>query len=185
MKYFTAALAILLLSCNFSDDCTQAEYTISYSDIEQDIQVLSADSLEGRAPLTMGEKRTLAYLTSRMQAIGLTPAFNGDYLQPVPLVGIVSNSSDRMKISTPSGNLSLKCSDDFTAWTPSLTESVKVNGCELVFAGFGIDAPEWAWNDFSEADVKGKIIVVLVNDPGFHSGNESLFNGLAMTYYGR
>ncbi|HNS31146.1 MAG TPA: M28 family peptidase [Tenuifilaceae bacterium] len=185
MKYFTAALALILLSCNFSDDCTQAEYTISYSDIEQDIQVLSADSLEGRAPLTMGEKRTLAYLTSRMQAIGLTPAFNGNYLQPVPLVGIVSNSSDRMKISTPSGNLALKCSDDFTAWTPSLTESVKVNGCELVFAGYGIDAPEWTWNDFSEADVKGKIIVVLVNDPGFHSGNGSLFNGLAMTYYGR
>jgi Zn-dependent M28 family amino/carboxypeptidase len=141
--------------------------------------------MEGRAPFTIGEERTLNYLVGRMQEIGLEPAFNGDYLQPVPLVGITSKPSNEIMIKTPNGSLKMVSGDNFTFWNPSLIKSLKISNSELIFAGYGINAPEWDWNDFIEMDLNDKTIVVLVNDPGFHTGNDSLFNGRSMSYYGR
>ncbi len=185
MKYFTLLLAMVIFSCSYIDESSMAERSITYWDIENDIIILSADSLQGRAPFTIGEEKTLRYLIGRMQEIGLQPAFNGDFLQAVPLVGITSKPSNEIVVKAPKGNLKMRSGEDFTFWNPSLIKSLKISNCELIFAGYGINAPEWNWNDFGEMDINGKTIVVLVNDPGFHTGNDSLFKGRSMTYYGR
>ncbi len=159
--------------------------SINSLDLAKDILVLSDDSLQGRAPFTIGEKRTVAYLEKRMKEIGLEPAFGDNYTQGVPLVELTSLIPNRLEIQTPKGLVSLKSGEDYTARCPILKEEIKLNSSEIIFVGFGINAPEKDWNDFKGIDVKGKTIVVLVNDPDFYSDDTTLFNGKTMTYQGR
>jgi len=155
------------------------------NDLAKDLIVLSADSLQGRAPFTVGETRTVAYLEKRMKEIGLEPAFDGKFTQGVPMVELTSHIPDKFIIQTPKGEISLKSGDEYTAWCSILQEEIKLNSSEIVFAGFGISAPDKGWDDFKGIDVKGKTIIVLVNDPDYYSGDTTLFNGKAMTYQGR
>lgn len=182
MKHFYLALLIPFLACTGESNLDKF---IDGSQIERDIMVLASDSLQGRAPMTIGETRTLAYLEGRMQQIGLEPAFGDSYFQEVPLVEIASKVQNQITISNGRKNLVLEDGKDITLWSSMLKSSLVLKKSDLVFAGFGIDAPEYSWNDFDGMDLTGKTIVVLVNDPGFHSGNKELFNGTAMTYYGR
>jgi Zn-dependent M28 family amino/carboxypeptidase len=182
MRVIFSLILILLFSCSKSP---KKEPIISYEALANDINILASDSFAGRAPFTEGEVKTINYLSTRMQEIGLEPAFDGSYFQTVPLVEIVSKISQSVKIRNNSGLVEYSVGHDFTLWSPLLRESVALRNSELVFAGYGISAPEWNWNDFEGIDFTGKTLVVLVNDPGFYTKDEKLFNGFSMTYYGR
>ncbi len=171
-----------MFSCNYNQKNNEA---ISENDIANDIITLAADSMQGRAPLSEGELKTLNYLEKRMQEIGLEPAFGESYLQEVPLVEITSSVPESIQVKSANKNIDLHAGKDISIWSPLLEHSVSINNSELVFLGYGINAPEMGWNDFKNIDLNGKTIVVLVNDPGFHTKDTSLFNGTAMTYYGR
>lgn len=171
---------VLLVSCG-----TNPKSVFTIAGLEKDIMVLASDSLEGRAPFSPGEKRTLAYLQQRMKQIGLKPAFNGSYLQEVPLAEITSYLPKSILFKSKDKKLDIEVGVDLSGWSPMLKQDVTINNSELVFTGFGISAPEIEWNDFEGIDLTGKTIVVLVNDPGFFTQDSTLFNGNAMTFYGR
>lgn len=182
-------LYLLLIACTCLFSCQQKEkISTSKMDIntlEKDIQVLSSDSMEGRAPCSIGETRTLAYLEKRMQEIGLQPAFNESYFQEVPLVKVFSKVENTISLSNKGKNTEMENGTDISIWSPLLDPEISLQKNELIFVGFGIDAPENQWNDFDETDVTGKTIVVLVNDPGFYTQDSTFFKGNTMTYYGR
>ncbi|RYG10438.1 MAG: M28 family peptidase, partial [Chitinophagaceae bacterium] len=147
------------------------------------IGVLASDDFEGRKPFTAGETKTINYLKAEFEKIGLKPGNGDSYFQEVPMVDIKSTPSDLNIKTTDGKGISLKYLDDFVGASRHVTEQVKVESSEMVFAGYGIVAPEYKWNDYEGLDVKGKTVVVMVNDPGF--SDSTLFKGKTMTYYGR
>ncbi len=148
------------------------------------IRVLAHDSLLGRAPGSLGEDRTVAYLESEFKAIGLKPGnTDGTYIQKVPLVGITVKNSPSLTFAKNGATQKLKWHDDFVAWTKHVVPSVSLKASELVFVGYGVEAPEFGWDDFKGMDVAGKTLVMLVNDPPL--ADTSKFGGKRMTYYGR
>ncbi|PCJ47343.1 MAG: peptidase M28 [Gammaproteobacteria bacterium] len=149
--------------------------------LREDIKVLSSDEFEGRAPATEGEIKTINYLRDRFKSMGLEPVSGNSYFQSVPLVEM---EADRNMVLSISGK-TYSYDSQFVAWTKRITEKVVVKDSDLVFVGYGIVAPEYQWNDYHGVDVKGKTVVMLVNDPGYATQDEQLFNGNAMTYYGR
>ena len=154
---------------------------IDLSRYRQHVKVLADDKMGGRAPLSEGEKLTLAYLTQAFKDIGLEPGFGDSYLQPVPLAKITADQEMTLSV----GSLQLQNGIDFTARTQQLSQQVTLSNSDIVFAGYGINAPEYGWNDYQGLDVKGKTVIVLVNDPGFATQDPQVFKGNAMTYYGR
>ncbi|MEN3159799.1 M28 family metallopeptidase [Alkalimonas sp. NCh-2] len=148
------------------------------------IKTLASNEFQGRAPATAGETKTVAYLEDHFRRIGLKPIDGDSYKQPVSLVQI-----DPVQVSgmTLSGALdtTLAYRDDMMAWTTRVVDGVELKDSELVFVGYGIVAPEYNWNDYEGLDVAGKTVVMFVNDPGYATQNPELFNGNAMTYYGR
>jgi Zn-dependent M28 family amino/carboxypeptidase len=152
-------------------------------------KVLSSDEFEGRAPGTPGEEKTIAYLVSEFRRLGLEPGNpDGSYLQSVPLVGI--SSHPRLSFALPGGSWAPTPNVDFVGPTTRIATQVEVAHSEVVFVGYGIIAPEFGWDDFKDVDVRGKTIVVLVNDPPVtdpRTGelDPQVFGGKAMTYYGR
>lgn len=180
---YTFLLLYLLTSCT-SNYIDEAEQAIKYKDIEKHIAVLSGDDFMGRKPFTEGEDLTLAYLKREFQRIGLEPPVDGSYFQEVPLVEVNGKFGD-LHIKSADNELVLKPYDDFVVFSRRIEEEINLENTEMVFAGYGIVAPEYNWNDYQGIDVKGKIAVVIVNDPGYGSDNKTLFNGNAMTYYGR
>ena len=148
------------------------------------IKVLASDEYEGRQPGSAGEDKTIKYLEEQAKAIGLEPGNpDGTYIQRVPLVGITAQRPMTMKFTPRKGEaLTAEFGPDFVAWTKRVVPSVSVNA-DMVFVGYGVQAPEFKWDDFKGLDVKGKVIVVLVNDPPVET--ENIFGGKAMTYYGR
>jgi len=184
-----AIAAIALGACNRPgknaaalEDST-AINTISRESFTKHLQVLAADSLEGRKPFTQGEEKTIRYLEAQFRQLGLKPGNGDSYLQEVPMVEINSVPAGPLVFKGKSGKLSLTYLDDYVATTRHVTEQVQLNNSELVFAGYGIVAPEYNWNDYAGLDVKGKTVLVMVNDPGFT--DTTLFKGKNMTYYGR
>ncbi|MBU2978268.1 M28 family metallopeptidase [Alteromonas sp. C1M14] len=153
---------------------------LNLDNFRKDVQVLASDDFEGRAPLSEGEQKTVDYIVSQFKSIGLKPAFGDSYIQKVPLAKITADQNMSLTI----GDMEFKNGSDFTARTQRISESIAVND-DVVFAGYGIVAPEYNWNDYANIDVKGKTVIVLVNDPGFASKDDDLFTGNAMTYYGR
>ena len=148
------------------------------------IKTLGSDEFGGRMPMTEYETKTIAYLADEMRAIGLQPAFDGSWFQKVKTVGATCRlAKDCLRIKGAKRRVDLRQPDDLVVWTSRATAQVKLPSAEFVFCGFGIDAPEFGWNDFEGVDVKGKIIIAMVNDPGFYDAG--LFQGRNMTYYGR
>jgi Zn-dependent M28 family amino/carboxypeptidase len=177
-----AAVAAILTACapggaDFSD----AYNGITAAEIARHTQRLSSDEFRGREPGTVGEQRTLEYLARAFEEIGLAPRGDAGYLQRVPMVRTTSDYNTRLAL----GQEALEFGPDFVAWTPRLEAQTGLDDSQLVFAGYGIVAPEYDWNDYEDVDWSGKTAVVLVNDPGFATGDERLFDGRAMTYYGR
>lgn len=147
----------------------------------EDIKTLSSDEFEGRAPTTRGEKLTLDYLTQAFKEMGLTGANKGDYLQAVPMVSYTASEAQEVNFA----GLTLKYREDVVLSSRHDNGGVDIKDAPLVFVGYGISAPEYDWNDYQDIDMTGKIAVMLVNDPGFARPDSGLFNGKAMTYYGR
>jgi len=158
---------------------------ITGDEIKSHIAVLADDSLMGRKPFTAGETKAIAYISSQFKKEGLEPGNNGSYFQEVPMVEVTSKPTGTLNISGGKTNISLNYLTDFVASTRREVDTVQLKNSPLVFAGYGIVAPEYKWNDYAGLDVKGKTVVVLVNDPGFKSGMSNLFKGDTMTYYGR
>jgi Zn-dependent M28 family amino/carboxypeptidase len=150
-----------------------------------DVERLASDEFGGRAPGTEGERKTLDYIEHAFREAGLAPGVGDSFLQPVPLVEIRTHADPTMTVRGHSGSVDLRFGDDMVVWTKRPVPESRVTGAELVFAGYGIVAPEFGWDDYAGTDVKGKIVMVLVNDPGFATGDPALFTGKAMTYYGR
>ncbi|WOT06546.1 M28 family metallopeptidase [Shewanella youngdeokensis] len=145
------------------------------------LKTLASDEYGGRAPLSAGEALTINYIETEFKKLGLQPGFGNQYLQPVPLAKVTADQNMTLKI----GSAKLTSGSEFTARTQQMNDKVSLNNSEVVFVGYGINAPEYSWNDYQGIDVKGKTVIVLVNDPGFATQNPDLFKGNAMTYYGR
>jgi Zn-dependent M28 family amino/carboxypeptidase len=180
-------IIFLLSSCSDTGGAGTANALAAFSadSLGSHIAVLSGDDFMGRKPFTEGETKTIQYLQEQFRAVGLEPA-NGDrYLQEVPMVNITTKAAPSMQVQSAKGNFNLKGLDDYVIWTDKTDSIVSFNKDEVVFAGYGVVAPEYNWNDYEGLDVKGKIVLVLVNDPGFNAGDDSLFRGKTMTYYGR
>ncbi|HTJ48694.1 MAG TPA: M28 family metallopeptidase [Cyclobacteriaceae bacterium] len=190
MLYRTAALALIasiLFSCEKKNEFVHDDglESFSVSGLESRIKTLASDEFQGRRPFTEGEKKTITYLENQFKELGLEPGNGTSYLQEVPMVEITPTADTIMTVKGPKGKFTLKGFDDYT-WNTQRTDSIITwKDEEVVFAGFGIIAPEYHWNDYEGLDVKGKIVLVLVNDPGFGSDDSTFFKGSTMTYYGR
>ena len=159
---------------------------ISVDTLKEVTKTLSSDEFEGRAPTTPGEDKTIGYVAGRFAAAGLKPANKGSWFQTVPLVEITANPNTAMTISGGKGPLSFAYKTDMVASSYRIVPKTQIANSEVVFVGYGINAPERGWNDYAGIDVKGKTVIILVNDPDY--ANKDLkgpFGGRAMTYYGR
>ena len=163
--------------------------SLSANDLLQHIKTLSSDEYEGRAPGTKGEELTVNYLTEQFKKLGLKPGNpDGTFVQKVPLIGYTPTPT----VSFDAGGKKMDlAADDFLARSATFKPDVKIANSEVVFVGYGVVAPEYGWDDFKGLDVKGKTIVMLVNDPQIPDASDpsklddKIFKGKAMTYYGR
>ena len=151
------------------------------------VKTLASDEFGGRAPATPGGELTVSYLEDNFKALGLEPAFGSDgFRQPVSLMVISTDENTSLELTTSSAvKTTLAYKDEMIAWTRRPVAQASISDSELVFVGYGVVAPEYNWNDYAGLDMQGKTAVILVNDPGYLSGDENFFNGKAMTYYGR
>ncbi|WP_430813691.1 M28 family metallopeptidase [Carboxylicivirga sp. RSCT41] len=182
----TAIVIMLLIACNTNEQALQkAESVISTEKMKEYIVELGSDAYQGRKPFSEGEQLSINYLQKCFKEIGLEPANGDSYLQEAPLVMIKGEVQEPLHLTTADKQLSLDYSNDFVTFSRQMKPELKLENSEMVFAGYGIVAPEYGWNDYAGLDVKGKTVVVMVNDPGLDSGREDFFTGNAMTYYGR
>lgn len=168
-------------SAQSSQDFERVYNQISETELKDFTRTLSSDEFEGRQPTTKGEKKTLDYLISQFKAMGVPPGNGDSYLQPVDLVQIVAKPDMTMQL----GSQQLTYREGMVASTHREQERVELKESELVFVGYGVNAPEYNWNDYEGLDVRGKTVVILVNDPGFENPDSGMFQGKTMTYYGR
>lgn len=149
------------------------------------VRVLSSDEFEGRRPATAGEEKTIAYLEQEFRKVGLRPGVAGSFRQPVPFLELTTRPDQSLRITGTDGDMLLRYADDAVYWTKRAVPEAALVSSELVFVGYGIVEPAMNWNDYAGLDMRGKTAVILVNDPGFVTGDPALFNGRAMTYHGR
>jgi Zn-dependent M28 family amino/carboxypeptidase len=186
---FSACALLFLSACKQNTKNTDsgadslAIKAISDSSLTQYLSVIAADSLQGRKPFTNGETKTINYLKAQFEKLGLQPGNGDSFFQEVPMVEIKSIPEDKMVLKGKTSSLTLNYLTDFVAGTRRVQNEVSISNSPLIFAGYGIVAPEYGWNDYANLDVKGKTVVVLINDPGF--ADSTLFKGKNMTYYGR
>ncbi|WP_421942974.1 M28 family metallopeptidase [Pedobacter sp.] len=187
--FYLSALVISFSACKQTAETTAdapdslAVRAINDSSLTKYLSVIAADSLEGRKPFTIGETKTINYLKAEFEKLGLKPGNGDSYFQEVPMVEIKSVPEDKMVFKGSGKELSLNYLTEFVAGSRRVQEEVSIKNSPLVFAGYGIVAPEYGWNDYKNLDVKGKTVVVMINDPGF--ADSTLFKGKNMTYYGR
>ena len=163
----------------------EARKLINEASLISHIKVLSSDEFLGRGPGHEGEQKTIDYLVGEFKKLGLNPANGNSFIQEMTLAELTPSTNPEIIITGKNGSVKLEDERDYVAITRRVTEKVKIDPTEIIFAGYGINAPEYNWNDFAGIDVKNKIIIVMVNDPGYATKNPNLFNGKAMTYYGR
>jgi Zn-dependent M28 family amino/carboxypeptidase len=188
----TALLAATALAARAPDTVPlSALPAIDPAAVLASVKVLASDAFEGRAPGTAGEEKTVAWLIEQFRKLGLKPGNpDGTYVQKVPLVGITPAAAP-LTIGKGAQTTTLAWRDDVVAWTRRVTEAVTLEASELVFVGYGVEAPEFQWDDYKGLDVAGKTLVMLVNDPPVPDPakpgalDAQTFGGRAMTYYGR
>jgi hypothetical protein len=159
------------------------------TDIEENgfrgaVRTLAADEFEGRKPGTPGADKTVTYLVDRFRKLGLKPGNGDSYLQQVPMVQILADDAS-LAVSGGGTTRTLRYAEDMVIWTPRVLPAASVEHSDLVFVGYGIVAPEYHWDDYAQTDVRGKTLLVLVNDPGYGSKDPKVFKGNAETFYGR
>ncbi|UKK84482.1 M28 family metallopeptidase [Sphingopyxis sp. BSN-002] len=192
-----AAFAVLLTvaACNGADKTAASGATplpdvqfpeLSLKTLQDVTKELSSDAYEGRAPGTAGEEKTVAFLIKQFEAAGLKPGNNGKWTQDVPLVEITPKNATPLTFTGGKTPVTLQYATDYVANSYRVVPRTEIKDSDVVFVGYGINAPEKGWNDYAGLDVKGKTVVVLVNDPDWQTKeNKGEFNGRAMTYYGR
>jgi len=187
MKTLPAVLLVLLGACSRPQPAFES---IDANSLLGEIKILSSDEFEGRKPGSVGERKTIAYMQQQFQQIGLKPGNpDGTYLQNVPLAGITSKPEADLTVGGK--KLALVNGKDYIALSLRYTPEVTVKDSGIVFVGYGVVAPEYGWDDYKNVDVKGKTILMLVNDPQIPDPkdpaklDDSMFKGRAMTYYGR
>lgn len=181
-------LPAFLLGAVTSALAADPQPVISAANILAHTKVLSSDEFEGRVPGSAGEEKTVAYLVTELKKLGLQPGNpDGTYIQNVPLVGI--SSTPTLSFTLDGRTLTMENINDFVGPSSRLVPQVGAKDTEVVFVGYGIVAPEFGWDDYKGVDVKGKTVVVLINDPPVTTADGALdpkiFGGKAMTYYGR
>ncbi|MGE5815451.1 MAG: M28 family metallopeptidase [Acidobacteriota bacterium] len=193
-KTVLLGVASLLVSCLsvVTQHAATTAPTIDAAAILKHVKVLASDEYEGRAPGTRGEELSVTYIADQFRVLGLKPGnTDGTYYQKVPLVGITADPSATLTFARGTATRELKFRDDVVAWTKRVSDQVSIDKSEVVFAGYGVDAPEFNWDDFKGVDLSGKTIVVLVGDPPVPDPADpkkldpKTFGGRAMTYYGR
>ncbi|MBH0089957.1 M28 family metallopeptidase [Pseudoalteromonas sp. NSLLW218] len=177
----TAVLAGCATTSITPTDVTNGYNSIQADELAKHVKVLASDEFGGRAPSSPGEKLTLDYLTAQFKALGLEPGNGDSFLQEVPLVSLEADANMVLSI----GGKDYQYKKDMVMGSSRISAQEGIENSELVFVGYGVNAPEYNWNDYEGLDVKGKTVVMLVNDPGFATKDPTLFTGDAMTYYGR
>jgi Zn-dependent M28 family amino/carboxypeptidase len=180
-----ASVLVFFSSCKKLTDYEKAENTINANEMTRIVKEFGSDAFKGRKPFTAGEDSAIAFLIREYKRIGLEPCNNGSYLQEVPMVEVTDVPDEKMIINLKDIKLELNYKSDFVTFSKQLVDEIVLDNSQLVFAGYGIVAPEYNWNDYDGIDVKGKTVIVFVNDPGFGTDNKAFFNGNSMTYYGR
>lgn len=158
---------------------------ITRADFAAHVRRLASDGFEGRAPGSAGEEKTVAYLKAQFERLGLQPGNGSSYFQTVPMVERTADRATVLKLDVAGKPREYTFGDDMVVGTRSGDARVRLDRSNLVFVGYGVNAPEQGWNDYAGVDVKGKTVVMLINDPGFHTQDPKLFDGKRMTYYGR
>lgn len=180
------SLLLLFSSCKTTtSDLDKAISSITIEDITKQSKTFSSDEFMGRKPGTDGETITINYIESEYKRIGLEPAVNGSYFQEVSLMEILNTPSPKLKIEGKNKRFDFDLLTQYAAFSMRAQEELVIDKSDIIFVGYGIVAPEYNWNDYEGLDVKGKTVVVLVNDPGFGTENNEFFKGNTMTYYGR
>ena len=160
-----------------------ADSAITSSAIRAHVQFLADDLLEGRGPGTRGDELAMSYVQAQFKALGLKPAAQGDsWIQPVPLVGVNTRPPERIDFKTGEKKLTLKNYEQYIMTSGLAQTTTSFNDAEVVFVGYGIQAPEYNWDDFKDVDVAGKVLLIMNNDP---AGDPILFAGSKRLYYGR
>jgi Zn-dependent M28 family amino/carboxypeptidase len=192
------ALTLALVGCSMQTeekragtlDTQQASGSIRAEEMLKHIKALSSDEFEGRAPGSRGEELTVQYLSSQFRSMGLRPGNpDGTFVQKVPLVGI--KGEPQAAFSSAQKRIDLRFPTDYVAVSRHAQPEVNVLGSDIVFVGYGVVAPEYGWDDYKDVDVKGKTLLMLINDPAIPDPadpaklDERMFKGRAMTYYGR
>ena len=184
-KYLKFLIIVLFISCDNDKKDMSNLVEVNQTTIHNHIERLASDDFLGRKPFTEGEVKTVNYLKDEFKKLGVLPGNGTSFFQDVPMVEITGTPSEKMIISGKNESFDLEYLKDFVTTTNKSEPDVNLDNSELVFAGYGIVAPEYGWNDYEGMDWKGKTAVVLINDPGFKSGDSTLFKGNEMTYYGR
>lgn len=185
--FLLSLIGSLIVSCSTEPkyDPQDGLESITEAGFEAHLKTLASDDFMGRMPFTEGEIKTIAYLQDEVKKLGLEPGNGESYLQEVPMVEITTTADSVMKVSGGKKDFTLSGLKDYVLWTPNPEqEEINLKNEELIFAGYGVVAPEKNWNDYAGLDVKGKIVFVMVNDPDFGT-SDSTFKGNTMTYYGR
>jgi len=181
----TLALFVFLSCSRKAHDIEAAVASLNTDELGHDVEILSSDDFEGRFPASPGEEKTIKFLKEEFEKVGLKPGNGDSFFQEVPLVEITASPQTKLVVTGGKKPLEFAYGDDFVGVTLRVQEKVAVENSDMVFVGYGIVAPEYQWDDYEGIDVKGKTVVMLVNDPGFATQDPELFNGRAMTYYGR
>ena len=184
MRRLSTLLALMLIPALALAQSGAAPAPITPHEIDGHLRFLSSDLLEGRAPATRGGRLAAEYIAAQLRAFGVEPGVKGSYFQTVPIDIVNARRATIKAGASGRATANLRYPDDVVVWAGSAADSSAARG-ELVFVGYGSTAPEYKWNDFKDVDVRGKVLLVLVNDPPAPRDEPELFGGRAMTYYGR
>lgn len=176
----------MTFGCNSEDSKIYPSLqSISEENLKSNISILASDKFQGRAPSTLGEEMTINFLAQQFKKLGLKPANGDSFFQEVSLMKIYSDKAMTFSVTSDNKKTELKFSKEYVGGTPQIDNLIKFDNSDMIFIGYGINSPEFNWNDYKGLDVNGKTVVMLVNDPGYATSDSTLFDGKSMTYYGR
>ncbi|HEX8696182.1 MAG TPA: M28 family peptidase [Longimicrobium sp.] len=175
-----ASAAVLAASAAAAQQPAQ----ITPNEIDAHVRFLASDLLEGRAPATRGGRLTAEYIAAQLRAFGVEPGAGGSWFQRVPIDVVGADAATIRVAASGRATANLRYPEEVVVWPGSAAEQSSARA-EIVFAGYGAAAPEYRWDDFKGMDLKGKVLLVLVNDPPAPANEPNHFGGRAMTYYGR
>ena len=172
----TVLMALSITGCkNENNNLSSALNTITVEGLKKQLSVIASDDFQGRAPATAGEQKTIEYLADQFKQEGLLPANNGSYFQEVSLIKMTADTSEAIEISGRKTKLKLKYHEDLIGNACQTSDVIDVASSEIIFVGYGVSSPENNWNDYANLDVRGKTVLIMVNDPGYSTSDTSSF----------